>query len=402
MTTRSVAIALVVACAVGLGLGSALAFQPTPKPNQKSSGAASPAPLDAKNPAIRLGSPTAKPKTQGTIRIATYNVENLFDHVDDPALSGKMDDMALAATPERCEALAKSILATQADIVAMEEVESLDALTWFRDTYLKDSGFNYLASIQSGDPRGIEQSVLSKIPFKSATLLLPVDQLKLEGVHPATLPASDKAKVGKPIEMARSPLKVEFVIPAEKVAKLLEEIEDAKAAPAEKSGKRCASPQRKSSGKAKVAGAKEYDFTLLVIHHKSGRDYAYQREAEAKKILSCVQEMERADPAINVMLAGDFNSQPQHEGPQVYFTGGLIDLFADRKRGDTTMMTHATNRTIDFLVANKNLAHEVVMESRFVLGTPLRPANAKWDQTPPPPGYASDHLPVVVDIRPVD
>jgi Endonuclease/Exonuclease/phosphatase family len=340
---------------------------------------------------IRLGAAAPKPKTPGTIRVATYNLENLFDHVDDPGLTGSMEDMDLAATPQRCGALAKAILATQADIIACEEVESLEALTWFRDTYLKGAGFDHVASIQSGDPRGIEQAVLSKFAFKSAQLAIPLDQLRLEGVHPESLPASDKGKVGKPITMARSPLRVEFVIPAEKVSALMAEAEAAKAASAK-------GPKKP----AKVFAGKDYAFTMLVIHHKSGREYAHQREAEAKKILSIVQGIEKEHPSANVLLAGDFNSLPQYEGPQVYFTGGLIDLFADRKRGDTTMMTHATDRAIDYLVVNKNMQAEVVMESRFILGTPLRPAKSDWNTTPAPAGYASDHLPVVVDIRPTE
>jgi len=353
---------------------------------------AKPAPAKETANPIRLGVPTAKPRTPGTIRVATYNVENLFDHKDDPALKGDIEDMDLAAKPERCEALAKTIIATGAEIVALEEVESLEALTWFRDTYLKSAGFDHIASIQSGDSRGIEQAVMSKFPFKSAELALPVDQLTLEGVHPASLPASDKAKVGKPIVMSRSPLKVQFVIPAEKVSQLLAEADAAKQSTA-----KGAKPK-----KEKVFAGKEYLFTLLVVHHKSGRDYAYQREAEAKKVLLLIEAMEKQNASSNILLAGDFNSLPQHEGPQVYFTGGLIDLFADRKKGDTTMMTHATNRSIDYLVVNKNMQPEVVMESRFILGTPLRPSNSDWKTTPEPAGYASDHLPVVVDIRPVD
>lgn len=390
--------AVLVSCAVA-AVSAAQGGAPAPaKP-------ASPAKTEPS--AIRLGSKEAKPKTPGTIRIATYNVENLFDHKDDPALTGSIEDMDLAATPERCEAIAKAILATQADIIAVEEVESLEALTWFRDTYLKGAGYEFVASIQSGDPRGIEQAILSKIPFQSAALAIPLDQLKLDGVHPSTLPKSDANKIGKPIVFSRSPLRVEFVIPAEKVATLITESETAKiqAANAAKSKDKSAKPLTKGEA-SKVArlaaAAKDYSFTLLVLHHKSGRDYAHQRQAEAKKVLSVVQALEAERPMVNVLLAGDFNSLPQHEGPQVYFTGGLIDLFADRQRGDTTMLTHATNRAIDYLVVNKNMQAEVVMESRFILGTPLRPANSDWNKTPAPTGYASDHLPVVVDFRPTE
>ena len=51
---------------------------------------------------------------------------------------------------------------------------------------------------------------------------------------------------------------------------------------------------------------------------------------------------------------------------------------------------------------NPALAHELIPQTRFILGTPARPAGPNWSQYPPPDGYASDHYPVVVDLTPSD
>src|SRR5690606_17558691 len=70
----------------------------------------------------RFGLSTPPPRTKGALRLATYNVLNLFDHVDDPSLSGEYDDINMATADERCRMLAEAIRAIDADIVALQEV----------------------------------------------------------------------------------------------------------------------------------------------------------------------------------------------------------------------------------------------------------------------------------------
>ena len=113
----------------------------------------------------RYGMSRPMPRAKGAIRIAAYNVLNLFDHVDDPMLSGEHDDLKMATSDDRCRGLAAAIRAVDADIISLEEVESLECLTWFRDTYLADLGYKYIASHDAGYYRGVEQSVLSRFPI---------------------------------------------------------------------------------------------------------------------------------------------------------------------------------------------------------------------------------------------
>ena len=110
----------------------------------------------------------AKPK--GAIRLAAYNVENLFDGKDDPALKGKDDDLPMATDETRLKNLAAAIKALDADVLALEEVEGKECLAWFRDTYLKDLGYEHLASEEVGYYRGVEQSILSRYPIKSVEI----------------------------------------------------------------------------------------------------------------------------------------------------------------------------------------------------------------------------------------
>ena len=109
---------------------------------------------------VRFGLKEAPLKHAGAIRLATYNVENLFDAIDDPDLSGRNEDIDDAKPEAELQGLADAIHALDADVLALEEVESEAVLTWFRDTYLSDMGYTALASIDAGDGRGIEQSVI--------------------------------------------------------------------------------------------------------------------------------------------------------------------------------------------------------------------------------------------------
>ena len=89
---------------------------------------------------ILFGRPVPPAKAAGTIRLAAYNVENFFDGVDDPTLQGDYDDLPMQTSPDRCAALAQAIRALDADVLGLEEVESEEALRWFRDTYLQGMG----------------------------------------------------------------------------------------------------------------------------------------------------------------------------------------------------------------------------------------------------------------------
>jgi hypothetical protein len=112
------------------------------------------------------GVPKPPQKASGSVRLAAFNVENLFDGVDDPKLSGDDDDLPMQTDETRLKNLASIIRQLDADVLALEEVESEACLKWFRDTYLKDMGYEHLASREVGYYRGVEQSVLSRFPIE--------------------------------------------------------------------------------------------------------------------------------------------------------------------------------------------------------------------------------------------
>lgn len=133
------------------------------------------------------------------VTIMTFNVENLFDNVDDPgkddgtylALSDKQNDEHREACAtievrhwrEQCEdwdwndevidrklrAVANTILQVGdgkgADIIALQEVENLQILERLRVDYLGAAGYLPGVLIEGNDLRGIDVAFLSKLPL---------------------------------------------------------------------------------------------------------------------------------------------------------------------------------------------------------------------------------------------
>jgi endonuclease/exonuclease/phosphatase family metal-dependent hydrolase len=311
----------------------------------------------------RVGQETARPKTAGAIRLAAYNIENLFDERAGGVKPGVEKDAMPNKPAEHKREVANAIRAIDADIVALQEIGSLEALLWFRDEYLKDAGYEFVASLDSGDSRGIEQAVLSRFPITSAEVF---PHLPLGGVHPEMYGNEKNYNAGEPLMGRRSPLVATVEVPAS----------------------------------AFGSGVSEpFEMTLIVVHHKSGRWNDYWRTAEARKFVEIARDIEREDPGARVAVLGDFNAQMNEEPLRVYREAGFEDLFHWSERSKETL-THASERGIDFVLVNGAMRRALVDNSAFVYATPLLPRDADWRTTPPPAGYASDHMPVVVDIRP--
>lgn len=319
---------------------------------------------------LRHGIAEAPAKPADAIRIATYNVENLFDTPQPPGEGG-------GATPRKPDAhriaVAQAIAKTNADIVAVQEIESKEVLTRFRDEHLKGLGYDYIESIDAGDPRGIEQGVLSRFPLKDAKVWL---NMPLEGTHPEKIGRKAHPDAGKAIVMKRSPLRVTVSIPA-RVGK------DGSEHPA-------------------------LDLTLFVVHHKSGAQYSYEREAEMSKVAALVREFEAQTPNAACIVLGDFNARPSETSVKEYTAsssapmtdamGGVIYLKPEIELEDPKYITHASDRVIDHILLSPGMLRSAEVQTRFVLGTLQRPADVDWRTTPAPEGYASDHYPVVIDF----
>lgn len=299
---------------------------------------------------IRLGDHTVPARTAGSVRIATYNVENLFDEVDDPALSGDVEDLDDTKPREHLDIVARSIVAGDADIIALQEIESREALQWFLDGWLADAGYDHVVSIDAGDGRGIENAIISRFPILESEVY---PNMPLEGVHPPD--ASDRrVKPGDPLVMRRGPLRAVINV----------------------------------NGFGPV--------TFFVVHHKSGgRRTVYWRGAEAAGVGKLVREYREAS-GLPVVVLGDMNSTPQYETHEMYHKIlGLADLVAD---AGNEQPTHASSRRIDMIYASPELAAHVVPGSGFALGTPIRAEGQDWRTTPDPEGWASDHFLVAADL----
>jgi len=316
---------------------------------------------------IRFGTRAAPVRTPGAIRLATYNVENLFDDQDDPELSDRYEDIDDTKPEPHVRAVADAIRALDADIIALQEIESEAVVRWFRDTYLADMGYDHIASIDAGDERGIEQAVLSRFPIASVTNW---PRHPLGGVHPDKWGSGDNWNAGEPITFHRSPLRVDIDIP----------------------------PQ---TGTAEAA-TDTYRLTLYVVHAKSGGPGEYWRLSEARGLANQIKLQLAAEPAANIAVLGDFNAFLSDESVQSLTSSGLTDALASVADRSPRFVTHESGRRIDHILINANLKPELVPASPFILGTPSLPEGIDWRQEWRPDGYASDHFPVAVEITPVE
>ena len=109
------------------------------------------------------------------IRIATFNLENLFARYRfrrnfDPVGSDgfTINNLAFDIYDEVQKKLtAKAIKEVDADIIAVQEVESLPVLDAFNSRYLARLKYRHRVVVDSFDPRKIDVGLLSKHPIRS-------------------------------------------------------------------------------------------------------------------------------------------------------------------------------------------------------------------------------------------
>lgn len=342
------------------------------------------APVYGGRAAPPTGVARAPRKASGTIRLACFNVENLFDGADDPALSGEHDDLAMTTDETRLVNIAAAIRELDADVLALEEVESEACLKWFRDTYLKDMGYEHLASQDVGYERGVEQSVLSRFPIEEVRTF--IDMRLSTAASRLPTDAAERRKQGwaDPIRLhkdgfQRSPLLASVRVPD---GSLLQ---------------------------------------VIVVHFKAGgKKLAHHRELEALSVAGIVEGILKKDAAAHVAVLGDFNATPSQKAAKLLRekgTGGLVSAYEVRPdagkdragdQGDDIRRAHLTHsfvpddqkgkpieRSIDFILLSPGLFEKAAKGSYFVLGTP----KCLEGNDRRPKGYASDHNPVAVDLK---
>ena len=159
---------------------------------------------------VNLDIPTeAATSRDNSVTVMSFNVQNLFDNVDDPGkddkaylpLAAKQNDTHIAACNEipveswrdeclyldwsdaaldfKLGVLAATIRQVNdgrgADIIALQEVENVAVLERLRSEYLADLGYLPAILIEGTDTRGIDVAFLSKLPLLGEAKLHPLE-----------------------------------------------------------------------------------------------------------------------------------------------------------------------------------------------------------------------------------
>ncbi len=122
----------------------------------------------------------AQPKTlsNGVVKIATFNVLNLFDNFDDPYTDSEYYPGKRASEVAN---LAKTIRQADADVVALQEVENRGGLEDFVSTHLGDMGYCDVVLIEGNNRRGIDVALISRLPVGEVTSHRHVDFRSADG-----------------------------------------------------------------------------------------------------------------------------------------------------------------------------------------------------------------------------
>lgn len=109
-----------------------------------------------------------------TISVMAYNVENLFDEVND----GLRNETIITAEvlTKKIDQISKGILQVQGkgpDILILEEVENLRVLNKLNEK-LKPADYQTVALLDSNDERGIDVGIMSRFPLAGKVTLHPM------------------------------------------------------------------------------------------------------------------------------------------------------------------------------------------------------------------------------------
>ena len=109
---------------------------------------------------------TGKSFTGKKLKVSSFNIYNHFDANDDPYHG---DETTRVKPREEMEKVSATIRKMDADVLALQEVESRGYLQRLVDTFLPDMGYDYVVHFDGNDRRGIDVCVLSRVPVGPVT-----------------------------------------------------------------------------------------------------------------------------------------------------------------------------------------------------------------------------------------
>ncbi len=234
------------------------------------------------------------------VRVATWNVENLFDRFDDPWTDDQRTKPAYASDA-RLARLAAILIRLDADVVCLQEVENRWLLEQFNRESLGSLGYEVVL-LEGNDGRGIDVALLSRLPVGAVTSYRHLRFADAEG---------------RPQRFRRDLLRVRIGAPL--------------------------------------------NADVYVVHLKSqhGGDPAdVARLAEATQVAEILgAELER-DAGYRALVAGDFNDVPESPTLRVLLEAGLVDACAGSDKVSYNREPYLTR--IDFLLLTPALAAGLV------------------------------------------
>jgi len=268
------------------------------------------------------------------VTVASYNILNLFDDVDDPYHN---DDATPPKSRKQLEQIAEEIREIDADVLALQEVETRGYLRRFVDVFLPDMGYSEIVHLEGNDLRGIDVCLLSRFPIGKVTS------------HRHLSFPDDK---GTTRRFNRDLLRVQIV------------------------------PDNARS------------FEVWVVHLKSsydGKAYAEPiRIAEARMVRRLLDDRLEDDPSARILVCGDFNDTRDSRALKTIIGTGTHALraFSDDipEPMQVTYNKKPYRSMIDFILASPAMA------GRFVSGSyVIRPGTVATT--------GSDHNPVIAKFR---
>ncbi|HJO09425.1 MAG TPA: endonuclease/exonuclease/phosphatase family protein [Verrucomicrobiota bacterium] len=284
--------------------------------------------------------PLGQAQAQQTFRVATYNVEN---YILEPIQNRPLKK------PQAQEKIVESILTTNPDVIALQEMGKKTALIKLQAA-LKAKGLDlpHAEHLSAFDP-AIHVAYLSRFPFKR--IMRHDNESYLLN--------------GRRLHVSRGFAEVEFALG-------------------------------------------RYSFSLITAHLKSKREVAVADEAEmrlqeALRLRRIVDAKLKANPEVNFAVLGDFNDYYNSKPVKALVGRGksqLIDVRPGERNGDTGLnlintkwfprnvsWTHFYGvedvySRIDFILLSPSMAKELDRANSWI------PVVGNW-------GHGSDHRPVV-------
>lgn len=271
-----------------------------------------------------------------TLTVATFNVHNFFDELDDP---DHLDDVHTAAdVAAKITALGKALRQLKADVLALQEVENKPLLEQLNKQELGSLGYAHVRLYEGNDVRGIDIALLSRFPVPKAISHVNDTFKGVDG---------DDTNYGFSRDCLEATIEP--------------------------------SPGRR---------------LILLVNHLAATDWQNRsesiarRQAQANRVRQIVDQNLTAYPGANLAVLGDLNDTPDSKTIQLIRDGtpALVDLLTLVPAAERyTTNFSGTKEQLDYILASPGLMTDLVQGS-------VRADHAAVYED------ASDHYPVVAQF----